>query len=115
MLGMLLFFGGLHLLWLGLSFQTTLVAGMLLGAAQGIYFASAQPLWARFYGCKNLGKLRGFQMATNVATSSLGPLMAGVGHDMFHGFGPVLLFFSLLPLPFALLSCWVTSPVRRFA
>lgn len=108
--GMLLFSGGLTLLWHAHSATSILAAGVVLGGAQGTYFSSAQPLWARYFGRHNLGKLRGIQMATNVAISSLGPLLVGLCRDLSGGFNPVLLLFMLLPIPMAIASCWLRRP-----
>jgi MFS-type transporter involved in bile tolerance (Atg22 family) len=88
-----------------------MISGCLLGAAQGIYFSSAQPLWARYYGTKHLGKLRGVLMATNVATSSMGPFLVGICFDTYGSFLPVLGLFAMLPICFAAMSLFVNAPV----
>ncbi len=111
--GMLLFSAGLTLLWMGYSVTTMLVAGAVLGGAQGMYFAASQPLWARYFGRLHLGKLRGLLMAANVAISSLGPLLVGLCRDTLGGFTPVLILFSLLPLPFLISSAWIVPPNPR--
>ena len=107
---MLVLATGLAVLRLGSLPATALHSGLLLGGAQGTYFASAQPLWARYFGRVHLVKIRGVQMATHVATSSIGPLVVGLARDWLGGFGPVLLFFALLPLPFAFSAALVTPP-----
>jgi len=73
--GMCLFAAGLGCMTVFRDSSGVLVAGCLLGAAQGIYYSSAQPLWARYYGTKHLGRLRRILMATMVATSSIGPFL----------------------------------------
>lgn len=111
-LGMLGFAGGLAcLLWDG-DFLGLILAGVLLGAAQGIYFSAAHPLWARYYGTRHLGKLRGLLMATNVAVSSLGPLLVGSCYDLFGSFQPALWLFAFLPLPWVVAS-WFVAPPRN--
>lgn len=84
----------------------------LLGASQGIFFGASQPLWARYFGRKHLGKIRGVLATINVASSSLGPLIAGLTHDATGDFGLALLMFGFVPLPFALLSLKATAPAR---
>lgn len=86
------------------------LAGIVMGAAQGIYFGTAHPLWARYFGRLHLGKIRGVLMTVNVASSSLGPLFAGLTRDYLGSFSLALWAFTLLPLPFALASLWVAPP-----
>ncbi|MEX0793366.1 MAG: MFS transporter [Pirellulaceae bacterium] len=99
--------------WLLNSASTPLwgsLAGIVMGAAQGIYFGTAHPLWARYFGRRHLGKIRGVLMTVNVASSSLGPLFAGLTRDYLGSFSLALWAFALLPLPFALASLWVAPP-----
>jgi MFS family permease len=94
------------------SAVTATVATAILGAAQGIFFGAAQPLWARYFGRRHLGKIRGVLATMNVASSSLGPLVAGVTHDVTGDFGVSLFAFAIIPLPIALMSLWATPPKR---
>ncbi|XZE35729.1 MFS transporter [Pirellulaceae bacterium SH501] len=109
-LGMCLFASGLGCITLFHGSAEVLIAGCLLGAAQGIYFSAAQPLWARYYGTKHLGKLRGVLMATMVATSSIGPFLVGACFDIYSSFLPVLGLFAMLPIAFAVVSLSVKAP-----
>ncbi len=59
-----------------------LVAGAAMGTSQGVYFGAVQPLWARYFGRRHLGKIRGVLTTVNVGSSSLGPLLAGVTRDL---------------------------------
>lgn len=108
--GMCLFASGLGCLTMFQDSSGVLIAGCLLGAAQGIYFSTAQPLWARYYGTKNLGKLRGIIMATNVATSSIGPFLVGMCFDTWGSFLPILGLFAFLPVGFSLASLFIPDP-----
>ncbi len=92
--------------------MATLATG-LLGASQGIFFGAAQPLWARYFGRRHLGKIRGILATINVASSSLGPLVAGVTHDVTGEFSLSLLAFAVIPVPVAILSLWATAPKRE--
>ncbi len=91
------------------------LAAAALGAAQGVFFGTAQPLWARYFGRRHIGKIRGVLMTINVAASSVGPLFAGITHDMTGSFGTSLVVFSMLPLPIALLSLFAWAPRRPAA
>jgi len=94
------------------STSTATVATGMLGASQGIFFGAAQPLWARYFGRRHLGKIRGVLATMNVASSSLGPLVAGVTHDVTGEFGLSLLTFAVIPIPVAILSLWAKAPKR---
>jgi MFS family permease len=86
------------------------VAGAALGAAQGLYFAVAHPLWARYFGRRHLGKIRGVLTTINVAFSSVGPLFAGFTKDWLGNFDVALIAFAVAPLPLAVLSLTAVAP-----
>ncbi|MCA9067747.1 MAG: MFS transporter [Planctomycetaceae bacterium] len=114
---LLIFIGLMGLSGTMLSFQfcssllMDQVAGGLMGFSQGFYFSSTQPLWVRFFGRKHLGKIRGMVMSLMVGSSSLGPLLSGVGRDLSDSFTPVLIVFMILPIPVALCSFLVQQPL----
>ncbi len=109
-MGMCLFAAGLGCMTMFRDSTGVLIAGCLLGAAQGIYSSSAQPLWARYYGTKHLGKLRGMLMATNVAASSIGPFLVGACFDARGSFLPILGLFAALPVFLVMASLFVRAP-----
>lgn len=88
------------------------MAGVLLGASQGLYFGVTQPIWARYFDRAHLGKIRGVLMTIIVACSSLGPLIAGLTKDWTGEFDSALVLFMVAPLPLAFLSLVATSPRR---
>jgi len=94
------------------SATTALVAGAVLGSSQGIFFGATHPLWARYFGRRHLGKIRGLLMTINVGTSSLGPLLAGLTRDWRGEFDLALIVFAIAPLPVAALSLFVAPPPR---
>jgi MFS family permease len=87
-----------------------LVAGVALGISQGIYFGATHPLWARYFGRRHLGKIRGTLMTIIVSSSSLGPLLAGLTRDWQGSFDLALILFAITPLPIAVFSLLVVSP-----
>lgn len=101
------------LLYLSDSYTMALTAGAALGAAQGIFFGAAHPLWARYFGRRNLGKIRGTLMTINVGSSSLGPLFAGLSRDLTGDFNLSLAVFAFAPFPIAMLSLLVAPPGRE--
>ncbi|MEX0702963.1 MAG: MFS transporter [Planctomycetales bacterium] len=88
------------------------LSGVVMGVAQGLYFGTSNPLWARYFGRLHLGKIRGVLMTVTVAASSLGPLLIGVARDAFGNHELVLILFALLPVPLMLLACGATPPER---
>ena len=88
-------------------------AGCVFGASQGLFFGVSHPLWARYFGRRHLGKIRGLFITINVAISSLGPLFAGLTKDWLGNFDAALIAFALAPLPLAILSLFAAAPQRR--
>ena len=84
--------------------------GVGMAVSQAVFFGTSQPLWARYFGRRHLGKIRGVLMTSNVASSSLGPFVAGLTRDAFGNFDPALMVFAVLPLSISLLSLRVTPP-----
>lgn len=89
-----------------------LLAGAMMGAAQGLYSGATQPMWARYFGRRHLGKIRGVLMTVMVASSSAGPLAAGLSRDLLGSFHPALWAFAALPIPLACASFLVRPPVE---
>lgn len=111
--GMLNLSAAITLFFVAESLAVVLAGGAVLGAGQGIFFGVAQPLWARYFGRRHLGKIRGLLMTINVASSSLGPLIAGFTRDWRGDFTLALLLFAIAPIPIGLLSLLVKAPVHR--
>ena len=88
------------------------VSGVLMGVSQGLYFGASNPLWARYFGRLHLGKIRGALMTVIVASSSLGPLIAGLVRDGTGSFDAALLGFLIVPWPLAIGCLWAAPPTR---
>ncbi|HUG91517.1 MAG TPA: MFS transporter [Planctomycetaceae bacterium] len=86
--------------------------GVAMGLGQGLYFGASHPLWARYFGRLHLGKIRGVLMTSNVAASSLGPLLIGLSRDAFGNYELILVGFMLLPLPVAACALSATAPKK---
>lgn len=82
----------------------------LFGAGQGLAISVNSTMWVRYYGRKNLGKIRGTVWSTTVACSGAGPFVLGVIHDSWGSFIPGLWAFAAMLLPLAPLSAWATAP-----
>lgn len=86
--------------------------GILLGASQGTFFGSTHPLWARYFGRRHLGRIRGVVTTGTVASSSLGPFIAGGARDWLGSFDLALWLFVALPIPLVIAAAWVKPPAK---
>lgn len=91
---------------------TGAIGGAAMGLAQGVFFGAAHPTWARYFGRAHLGKIRGMLMTINVASSSLGPVIAGVIRDTTGQFDNALIIFAIMPIPVAIACFWLKKPER---
>lgn len=79
-----------HSIWIGQLYA------LIYGAGQGITGAVNNTVWVRYYGRKNLGKIRGAIATATVAGSSLGPFIMGFTFDQFHTYQFSLILFTAL-------------------
>jgi len=106
---------GVGLLYTSHSLPVAVCAGAVLGASQGIFFGTSQPLWPRYFGRRHLGKIRGFLLTLAIGSSSLGPLLAGLTRDALGSFNFALIVFSVAPLAMAVMALAVAPPPRAAA
>ena len=85
----------LILLWLfvGVPF---FLAYALYGAVQGIIQAVSSTIWVRYFGRKNIGKIKSGAMVAMVAGSSIGPLVMSLAKDLGWTFSLSVLAFLIL-------------------
>lgn len=86
-------------------------AGVVLGAAQGLYLGVSQPLWARYFGRRHLGKIRGVLSTVNIGSSSVGPLLFGLCRDSLGSFDAAMSVAALAPIPLLVLMTLIRPPV----
>ncbi|MEX2387692.1 MAG: MFS transporter, partial [Phycisphaeraceae bacterium] len=86
--------------------------GATMGLSQGL-LASMGPVWPRYFGRSQMGRIRGTSVTVTVAASAMGPFLMGWGFDLFGDYDRVMLLFTLLPLPLVLLALAATCPARR--
>lgn len=84
-------------------------AGM--GVSQGIMMAVGSTIWARYYGRRHLGKIRGSLTTVGVASSSVGPFMMGAAYDLLGGYDEILWVFFFVYAPMAVAALFATKPV----
>jgi MFS transporter, OFA family, oxalate/formate antiporter len=89
-------------------------AGMgLFGASQAIIVGTATPTIARYFGRTHHGAIRGALSSIAVASTGVGPLLFGLGHDLADGsFAPFLVGAAACSLPLALAALSLRPPAR---
>jgi len=83
---------------------------VLLGISTGLISLVGGTMFARYYGRKHLGKLRGSVITAQVASSSLGPFITGIIFDLTGSFQISLWIFLGLLIPAAIASLWAVKP-----
>lgn len=84
----------------------------LIGISTGLISLVGGTLFARYYGRKNLGKLRGSVLTAQVAGSSLGPFITGIIYDLTGSFQISLWIFVGILIPAAFISLKAIQPTR---
>lgn len=93
------------------SDMSTLLLGYgLFGCAQGITSVVSATVWARYFGRKHLGKIRGMSLTAGVAGSAIGPVIMGISADYLGGFADSLWLFAALSIACAISACWASPP-----
>ncbi len=86
---------------------------VLLGISTGLISLVGGTMFARYYGRKHLGKLRGSVITAQVASSSLGPFITGLIFDLTGSFQISLWVFLVLLIPAAVASLWAVEPREK--
>jgi len=83
---------------------------VLFGISTGLISLVSGTMFARYFGRKHLGKLRGSVITAQVASSSLGPFITGIIFDLTGSFQISLWIFFGLLIPAAVASLWAVKP-----
>jgi len=106
LIGALVFLANLTSPWSGQ------VYAVLIGACQGVLGIVGGTLWARYYGLKHLGKIRGSIYTATVAGSSSGPFIMGIIFDAYGSYTISLWIFIILLIPLVVASIWAKEPIQ---
>lgn len=80
------------------------------GLGQGLMSLVTSTVWARYYGRRYLGRIRGTALTAAISASAAGPLVLGVSADFLGGFEPSLWVFAAGAAAAAVISPWATRP-----
>jgi len=85
-------------------------AAIAFGAGLGGIFTILPVAWANYFGRAHFGAIRGITLPAQVAGQALGPLIAGVLHDVGGDYGAGLTVFALMSAAAAAVALLVKSP-----
>ena len=88
------------------------VSAVLFGAGIGGILTMIPVAWANYFGRAHFGAIRGITLPAQVGGQAMGPLAAGVLHDLTGSYASGLAAFAVLSLVAAGLAL-VTRPPRR--
>jgi len=86
---------------------------IFMGLTQGFGGVVGGTLWARYYGRKHLGRIRGSVFTAGVAGSSAGPFIMGLIYDNTGSYQLSLWIFMSLLIPVAIAALWARPPKLR--
>lgn len=93
--------------------SVALIYGGALGMTFGITQAISASVYAKHFGRRHLGSIKGTVQTVGVAGAALGPLWFAFGLDLFGSYRPVLLISMLLPLLLIALIPFVRPPPHK--
>jgi MFS family permease len=94
--------------WAGLLAYTA-----LNGLCSGSYRVIDATVWAKYFGRRHLGSIRGATMIGTVGGAALGAYPLGLSYDLTGSYAPALTALLLLPAAIILAAFWVKRPTRR--
>ncbi len=87
--------------------------GVLMGATSGFFRAIDSVVWAKYYGRRHLGAVRGAALMGVVIGTALGPYPLGLSRDVLGSYSPALTALLVLPLSIAVAALLVSRPRKR--
>ncbi len=85
-------------------------AAIVFGAGLGGIFTILPVAWANYFGRAHFGAIRGITLPAQVGGQALGPLIAGVLHDLRGDYGAGLALFASMSVAAAAVALLVKSP-----
>ena len=89
------------------------LSAVLFGAGIGGILTMIPVAWANYFGRAHFGAIRGVTLPAQVGGQAMGPLVAGVLHDLTGGYASGLAAFAVLSLVAAGVALVTPAPRRR--
>ncbi|MEZ4677825.1 MAG: MFS transporter [Caldilineaceae bacterium] len=90
-----------------------LLYGILMGVCSGSFRVFDAVIWAKYFGRRHLGSIRGVTMFGAIGGTALGAYPLGLSIDHFGSYGPALNGLLTLALCIAVGALFVTRPQKR--
>ncbi len=85
----------------------------LWGMTSGAFRVVDATVWAKYFGRRHLGAIRGATMIGTVGGAALGPYPLGLSYDLTGSYAPALTLLLVLPAAIAVLSFVVKRPAGK--
>ena len=94
-------------MWMALIYAT------LLGLAMGGSRVMDSTVWAKYFGRRHLGSIRGATMVGSVGGTALGAYPLALSYDLAGSYSPALMALILLPIAISFSMIFVKRPQKR--
>lgn len=91
---------------------TALIYGLVLGAAGGSIRGIEAAAFARYFGTRHIGSIRGVATAINLASTAAGPLVLSIGRDLSGGYHVPVVCLAFVPLGVGVMAFFGRAPSR---
>lgn len=88
------------------------LAILIYGSGQSMYFVSVGVMWPNFFGRKYLGSIQGVATFFTVVGSALGPFPFGLSFDLLGSYNPILLLVVGVMVVGSLMALRIHAPVK---
>lgn len=90
-----------------------MIYATLWGTTSGAFRVVDATVWAKYFGRRHLGSIRGATMIGTVGGAALGAYPLGLSYDLTGSYGPALTALLVLPAAIALLSFTIKRPAAK--
>ncbi|MBS4538995.1 MFS transporter [Clostridium sp. D2Q-11] len=108
----LILFISMLFLYLGINQHMLIFYGVFNGLFIAFDSVSTNALWPNYFGRKHLGSIRSMSMTAMVIGSSAGPIIYGLGYDIFKGYGEIILITLIFPILGSIASFLSPAPKK---
>ncbi len=112
---LLLLAGGIALLMVMHEAWQALVFAVIFGLVSGSYRVMDSTVWAKYFGRRYLGSIRGATMIGTLGGTSFGAYPLGLSYDYLGTYNPALLVLLTLPVVLVLVTFFTRRPSKQAA